>query len=198
MNLLVVPLLFVSLSMITFPAQENQFMISNLQPAQVQLNGLHLTKGNAFWFTPVIWKEPFENDGYYFAQLNDTVKLSEKELIFHSDYTQYYANRSYQSLFNTTTHLQFNYVDDVYFFKVDTALTMNQEVRGRMYVEFGTGSNQTGDPRDITLNLYAGGQKIFTHPTVTNYQHYNYTMDSGSFYVLESHSGDKYPHQGKV
>lgn len=174
-------------------------MISNTQPAQVQLDDQLLTKGNAFWYTPILWVYPWVSDGYFYSQINKTHQISEKEYNVTSYYTKYYANQTYQTLFNTSTNLRYNYVNGVYVIRVDTILTMNQCQNATwLYVEYGTGNNKTGYPRNIVLNLYENNREIFSHPTVKNNEHYSYNMDPAKFYVLESRSLDDYPSVGMV
>jgi hypothetical protein len=199
LNPLLLVLLFFSLPALAFGDGGSQLLLSNSQPAQVQLDGQLLTKGNAFWYTPILWVYPWVSDGYYYSQINETQQISNQEYIVTSNYTRYYANQSFQTLFNTSTHLLYNYVDGIYLIRVDTTLTMNQPMNATwLYVEYGTGNNKTGYPRDIVLNLYENNQEIFSHPTVKNNEHYSYRMNPAKFYVLESRSLDDYPSVGMV
>lgn len=174
-------------------------MISNTQPAQVELDGQLLTKGNAFWYTPILWVYPWVSDGYFYSQINETQQISDKEYNVKSYYTRYYANQSYQALFNSSTNLRYNYTNSVHVIRVDTTFTINQPMNATwLYVEYGLGNNKTGYPRNIVLNLYENNREIFSHPTVKNNEHYSYNMDPAKFYVLESRSLDDYPSVGMV
>jgi hypothetical protein len=199
LNPLLLVLLFFSLPAITFGDGANQLLMSNSQPAQVQLDDQLLTKGNAFWYTPILWVYPWVSDGYFYSQINETRQISDKEYNVTSYYTRYYANQSFHTLFNTSTNLRYNYANGVYLIRVDTTLTMNQPMNATwLYVEYGTGNNKTGYPRNIVLNLYENNREIFSHPTVKNNKHYSYPMDPAKFYVLESRSLDDYPSVGMV